>query len=123
MGPGGFQDAEFPLVASVPAGAYHLVCDSIVIRAVDVTFDLFLRRDGVDTTLATQTRHFDPLPNGQIAAQPCEVDLDAPAIDHRPGDQLVWRYTGANTTAIVAWIPNGDGPLADGNIPNLTLPR
>jgi len=123
VGPGGSQEAEFELVADVPAGTYRLICDSIVIRAIDVTFDLVWRHAGGDTLLATHTRHFEPLPGGELRAQPCEVDLDAPAIDHAPGDQLIWRYSGANSTTSMPWIPNGDGALTGGRIPNITLPR
>ena len=125
MGPGGSQEAEFDLVASVPAGAYRLVCDSIVIHPIDVTFDLVWRRAGDDTLLATHTRRFERRSDGRLVAQPCEIDLEAPAIDFEPGDQLIWRYAGANsdTTVTMPWIPNGDGERTEGRIPNLTLPR
>lgn len=123
MGPGGSQEAEFELVADVPAGTYRLICDAIVIRPIDVTFDLVWRHAGGDTLLATHTRHFEPLPNGVIGAQECEVELEAQAIDRAPGDQLIWRYSGANSTTSMAWIPNGDGPLTGGRIPNITLPK
>ncbi len=123
MGPGGSREAEYDLKASVPAGTYHFVCDSIVIRPIDVTFEFIHRRGDGDTVLATHMQTFNPLPNGQFKAQPCELDLDAPAIDFQPGDQFVWRYSGANSTSMMAWIPNGDGHLADGRIPNITLPK
>ena len=48
--------------------------------------------------------------------------MPAPAIDFAEGDQLVFRYTGANTTATQAYIPNGDGAITNGRIPNITLP-
>ena len=123
MGPGGSQEAEWALKADVPAGNYHLICDGIIIRAIDVTFDLVLRHEGTDTTLATAMQHFEPLAGGVFRAQPCEIDLDAPAIDFMPGDQLIFRYSGANSTSMNGYIPNGDGATADGRIPNITLPR
>lgn len=123
MGPGGSQEAGFSLEASVPAGTYHLVCDSIVIVQIDVTFDLIWRRGADDTVLATHAQTFMPLADGSFKAQPCEVDLEAPAIDFAPGDQFVFRYAGANSTGTTAWIPNGDGALTNGRIPNITLPR
>lgn len=123
MGPGGSQEAPYSLKGSVPAGTYHVICDAIVIRPVDVTFDLFWRRGGVDTTLATWTQHFEPLPGGVFKAQAYEIDHDAPAIDFQSGDQFIFRYTGANTTSMMAFIPNGDGATADGRIPNITLPQ
>jgi hypothetical protein len=123
VGPGGSQDAEYTLKASVPAGTYHVICDAIIIRSIDVTFDLIWRRGATDTVLATWMQHFDPLPAGVFDAQPYELDVDAPAIDHEDGDQFVFRYAGANSTAIMAFIPNGDGPITKGRIPNITFPR
>lgn len=122
MGAGGSQEAEYGLKASVPAGTYHFVLDSVIIRGVDVTFDLLWRRGTTDTTLATWQQHFEPLA-GSFDAQPYEVDMPAQAIDFVAGDQLVFRYTGANTTSSEAYIPNGDGKLSHGRIPNITLPK
>lgn len=122
MGAGGSQEAAFKLKGDVPAGTYHCVLDGIVIRPVDVTFDLIWRRGTTDTSLASWPMHFEPLPIG-FDAQAYEVDQMAQAIDWEDGDLLVFRYTGANTTSSEAWIPNGDGALANGRIPNITLPR
>lgn len=123
MGSGGSQEAEYSLKADVAAGTYKLVCDGIIIRAVDVTFDLVHRRDGADTTLATVMQHFEPLPGGVFTAQACDIDMTAPAIEFEAGDQFIFRYTGANTTSTNGYIPNGDGHLAEGRIPNITLPK
>jgi hypothetical protein len=123
VGPGGSQDAAYALRGDVPAGAYHVECDSIVLDTVDVTFSLILRRGATDTTLAEWTRHWDPLPGGGYDAQAYEVDEVAPAIQFEPGDQLVFRYAGANTTSPDAFVPNGDGARTGGRIPSITLPR
>lgn len=125
MGPGGSQEAEFGLKDSVPAGTYKLVCDGIIIREIDVTFDLVWRHanNTPDTLLATAMQHFEPLPAGAFTARACDIDLDAPAIDFAAGDQFIFRYTGANTTSNNGYIPNGDGALTEGRIPNITLPR
>ena len=123
MGPGGSLEAAYGLHADVPAGAYHVICDAIVIRAVDVTFELIWRRGSTDTTLATWSQHFDPLPGGVYEAQPYEIDEDGTKIAFQDGDQFVIRFTGANTTSPQAFIPNGDGATANGRIPNITLPR
>lgn len=123
MGSGGSQEAEYSLQADVPAGTYKLVCDGIIIRAIDVTFDLVLRRAGVDTTLATAMQSFQPLPAGAFTAQACDIDMPAPAIDFEPGDQFIFRYSGSNTMSSNGYIPNGDGHLAEGRIPNITLPK
>jgi hypothetical protein len=122
VGPGGSQDAAFNLLASVPAGNYHVQCDSIILAPVDVTFTLILRRGASDTTLAQWSRHWDPLPGDAYLAQAYEVDMPAMAIDFQPGDQLVFRYAGANTDNSQAFIPNGDGRLKQGRIPAITLP-
>ena len=87
MGAGGSQEAEYSLKAAVPAGTYHLVLDSIIIRPVDVTFDLFVRRGTTDTMLATWMQHWEPLP-GSFDAQAYEIDQNCPATGFEMGDQL-----------------------------------
>jgi len=123
VGPGGSQEAAFDLRAGVPAGAYHVACDGIIIGPVDVTFTLLWRRGPTDTTLAQWTRHWDPLAGGAYDAQAYDVDMTAPAIAFQAGDQLVFRYAASNTTTAEAFIPNGDGAIAHGRIPSITLPR
>ena len=122
MGAGSSQEAPYDLKASVKAGTYRFVLDCIVITSVDTTFELMHRRGSDDTVLVTWSQHFDPLPEG-FDAQTYELDQQAPAIDFTPGDQLVFRYSGSNTTTAMAFIPNGDGELAEGRIPNITFPR
>ena len=122
MGSGGSFEAPFDLRDAIPGGTYHVNCDSIIIRPVDVTFDLVWRHDGTDTLLGTWQQHWEPLPDGVYEAQPYEHDVtDAPAVDGT--GQLIFRYTGMNADLMQAFIPNGDGKLANGRIPNITLPR
>ena len=97
--------------------------DAVIIRPVDVTFDLIWRRGATDMPLATWTAHYDPLGAGNFDAQPFEYDEVAPAIAFKAGDQLVFRYTGANTDSNQAYVPNGDGAASNGRIPNFTLPK
>ncbi len=123
MGPGGSREAAYVLEADVPAGTYHVIGDAIVIRAVDVTFELIWRRGTTDTVIDSWLDHFDPLPGGVYEAQAYETDRVGAAIQFETGDQFVFRYTGSNTTSEQAWIPNGDGVMANGRIPNITLPR
>lgn len=126
MGPvGSFQEAEFSLRADVPAGTWHVQCDSIALAPVTVRFTLKVRRGGDDTELATWTKHFEPLPGGVYDAQAYEVDEATPAIDYQPGDQLIFRYEGIDATVSnpQAYIPNGDGVRNNGRIPSITLPR
>ena len=122
MGAGGsFQEAAYHLKAKVPAGMYHFVLDAVITAPVDVTFDLIWRRGTTDTTLAHWMEHYDPVP-GNFDAQPFEYDMPAQAIDYKSGDQLVFRYTGNNSQSQQAYIPNGDGAITNGRIPNITLP-
>ncbi len=123
MGSGGSLDAEYALNADVPAGAYHVICDHIIIRPVDVVFELIHRRGDTDVQLARWTEHFEPLGGGVYRAQPYELDVPAPAIDYERGDELVFRYTGAGAEVMMAFVPNGDGHITGGRIPNITLPR
>lgn len=124
MGAGGSQEAEFELVADVPAGTYKLIADGIITASVDVTFELIWRRAGVaDTVLATFQHHFDPLGGGNFDAQPFEATAEAPAIEWVEGDLFVFRYTGTNSASTMSYIPNGDGPNYNGRYPNITLPQ
>ncbi len=123
MGSGGSLDAEYTLQADVPAGTYHVICDNIIIRPVDVVFELIHRRGDTDIPLARWTEHFEPRADGMFRAQPYELDVPAPAIDFERGDQLVFRYTGAGAEVMMAFVPNGDGHITGGRIPNITLPR
>jgi hypothetical protein len=123
VGSGGSQEAPYTLKGPVKAGTYHLVLDSIIIKPVDVTFDLIWRSGLTDTSLATWTQHFDPLPGASYDAQPFEYDENCPAIDWKSGDQLVFRYSGANTMSMEAYIPNGDGSNANGRMPYIVLPK
>ena len=123
MGSGGSLDAEYKLKAGVPAGAYRVICDAIIIHSVDVRFELIHRRGGADVQLATWIQHFEPIGGGAFTAQAYELDVEAPAIDFLRGDELVFRYAGAGSTAIMAFVPNGDGHITGGRIPNITLPR
>lgn len=123
MGTGGSQEASFSLVAGIPAGTYHFVLDAVVISSVDVQFDLLHRRGGTDTTLATWMEHYEAIGGGNFDAQPFEYDEAAPAVDFKSGDQLVFRYTGTNAMTSQSYIPNGDGSLSKGRIPNITLPK
>ncbi|HET7505567.1 MAG TPA: hypothetical protein VFK02_31320 [Kofleriaceae bacterium] len=123
MGPGGSQEAEFRLRASVPAGTYHVVCDAIIIGPVDVTFALIWHKGTSVVTLASWMQHWEPLASGDYVAQPYEIDVTAPAIDYHPGDQLVFRYAASNTTTPDAFIPAGGSPSEHGRIANITLPQ
>ena len=123
MGTGGSQEAEYALAAGVPAGTYHFVLDAVVIGSVDVQFDLIWRRGTTDMPLASWTEHYEPIGGGSFDAQPFEYDEAAPAIEFQDGDRLVFRYTGSNGATAQSYIPNGDGALSKGRIPNVTLPK
>lgn len=87
-------------------------------------FDLIWRRGGTDTLLGTWDEHFEPLPGGVYDAQPYERDVaTTTAIETQPGDEFVFRYSGLGSTAMQAYIPNGDGAITNGRIPNIRLPR
>jgi len=121
VGPGGSQEAPYTLKDAIPAGSWHVVMDAVVIKPVDVTFDLLCRTTG-DETIATWMHHFDPKGGADFTAIAYELDVDGAATSCGKGDQLVFRYTGANTTSANAFVPNGDGKRASGRIPSFLLP-
>lgn len=106
----------------MPAGTVHFVLDCIVVSAVDVSFKLMVENGGNIVVLSEWSKHFDPLSTG-YDAQAYEVDKQTPAITFAPGDKLVFRYTASASSKADAWIPNGDGMLSHGRIPNVTLPQ
>jgi hypothetical protein len=123
VGAGRSQEAEYSLQAGVKAGTYHFVIDCIVIVGVDMKFELLHRRGAADVVLTEWAQHFEPLPDS-FEAQAYELDRSAPAIAFEAGDQLVFRYSAtAAASTNEAWIPNGDGTLSKGRIPNITLPK
>ena len=124
MGAGRSLEAEFLLLGDIPAGTWRLVADGIIVYPVDVRFELIYRRASGDTAIATWDQHFEPLPMS-FDAQAYEVTVDAPAFSWTMGDQVVFRYTGTNTSPNqpMAYIPNGDGFRANGRIPFIELPE
>lgn len=124
MGAGSSQEAEYTLRDDLPAGAWHLVGDGIITQAVDVRFELFVRRaDTTEVPLVAWDHHFEPLGGGVFTAQPYEATADGPAVDVGAGDQLIFRYTGQSASAAMAYQPNGDGFRASGRIPFVELPE
>jgi hypothetical protein len=125
VGSGGSQEAPYTLQASIPAGSTHFILDSVITASVDMTFDWIWRHanGSADTVLAEWSQHFDPLGSGDFDAQVLEYDENCAAVDYDSGDQVVFRYTGANTDSTQAFIPNGDGTLSHGRDPNITLPK
>jgi hypothetical protein len=122
VGAGSSLEAEFTLVADVPAGEWRLVADGVIVDSVDVRFELLWRRAGrADVTLGAWDHHFDKLAVG-FDAQAFEATSQGPAVEYVPGDQLVFRYAGTNSTSPMAYIPNGNGALSNGRIPFVTLP-
>lgn len=89
-----------------------------------MTFDILWRRTGrADVTLAEWNHHFDPKAGGDFTATPLEVSADGPAVDFQDGDQLVFKYSGTNTTVNEAYIPDGDGVRENGRDPYIDLPQ
>jgi hypothetical protein len=123
VGAGGSLEASVNLRGPIRAGNWHFVGDGIITEPVDVTFEVIWRtQGGVDTVLATFEHHFDPLPGDDFDAQAFEADMPGIAAAAGEGDELVLRMTGQSTTNEMAYVPNGDGRLTDGRIPNLTFP-
>lgn len=128
MGAGRSQEASFDLRDDVPAGTWTLIGDGVILQSVDVTFEVLLRRAGAgdvpnDVAIVSWQQRFEPLADGVFDAVPYQASASGVRIDYRPGDQLIFRYSGQSATSFNAYVPNGDGARQRGRIPNLTLPR
>jgi hypothetical protein len=125
IGPGGSLEAAYLLSGPIKAGNWHLVGDGIVFQPVDVTFDVLWRDSGnVDHPIVSFTHHFDPQPSGFNAVE-YEDNALGVAAKAKGNDQLILRMSAAAGTypdGSMLWIPNGDGPNAQGRDPSLTLP-
>ena len=122
MGAGRSQEAEYLLRGDLPAGEWHLAGDGIIGEAVDVHFEIFVRRaDTTEIPLVEWNHHFERLPVG-FDAQAYDATAQGPAVTFVEGDQLVFRYTGTGGTATMAYQPNGDGASRNGRIPFIDLP-
>lgn len=97
--------------------------DCVVIRAVDMTFDLFVRRGDEDLPIATWFQHFEPKPGVDFTATEYELVVPGASVGFESGDVLIWRYAASNTNGVTSWIPNGDGVNNMGRIPSFTLPK
>lgn len=101
--------------------------DGTTFHASDMVFDLIQRRGSDDVvTLAEWTHHFDP--NPQFDADLYRLDQDAVGTDDfQMGDQLIFKYSITNPTAITCWEPNGDGASGRDDhmsqIPHFTMPK
>lgn len=75
----------------------------------------------VETVLATATNTF--VPNKDTSdAVPYEEEIEGIAADPAAGDLLILRFTTVSGELGAYYIPNGDGALVSGSVPNITLP-
>ena len=105
----------------MPAGAYKLQLDAIIITPVAVTFSLLLRRDGSDTVLTSFGSSYVPLGGGVYEPQAFSYEAIAPAIDFEPGDLLVYQYAADGSSLQTSYEPDGDQLMGTPD-PNITLP-
>lgn len=125
MGPGGFQEAKYgDLKESIPAGTYHLILDAVINANCMIQFEIIQRRGATDTVLATFSDSYMPLSGGEnTLAQPFEYDASAPEFSFQSGDVFVFRYSALEAPVAESYIPNGDGMLTGGRIPQIILPK
>ena len=93
-----------------------------MLAPVDMTFELLHRRGATDDVVTMWSEHFDPA-SASFAAQLYSKDMAGKKVDFADGDKLVFRFTAANTIESDSWIPNGDGQMSQGRVPNFTLPQ
>ena len=90
----------------------------------EIQFEIIHRRGGTDTVLASFTDMYMPLANGENSfAQPFEYDAEAPEFPFESGDVFVFRYSALQAPVAESYIPNGDGQLTAGRIPQIILPK
>lgn len=97
----------------------------MIAKKVDVRFDIIWRSAAnMDTILATAMHTFQEPPPGPLhdLAVAYETDLDGIAAAAKPGDKLLLKFSVPTGDRDGNFTPNGDGPLAGGRFPNLTLP-
>ena len=123
MGAGSSQEAAFTLLDDLPSGTWKLVGDGVILQAVDVTFEVLVRRGESELPVVSWQQHFDPRAGGSFDAIAYDANAVGPAVKRQKGDQLIFRYSGLSATSRNAYVPNGDGVRQNGRIPNLTLPR
>ena len=97
------------------------------VKQMDVRFDLAWRRGAADggseTPIASFTNHFVRRVLGGFLATPFSADADAAAMPVAPGDRLILRITAIAGDPGALFVPNGDGPRAQGQFPRVDLPR
>jgi hypothetical protein len=70
VGAGRSQEAGFELVDDLPGGTWKLVGDGIILQAVDVTFEVLVRRCATELPVVRWEQHFDPRADGSFDAVP-----------------------------------------------------
>ena len=92
---------------------------------VNVRFEIVWRdATNKETVLAAAMHTFmPPAPPNQYDAVAFEADLPGIAAPARPGDLLLLRFSVPSGDSNGNYTPNGDGPLAKGRYPSITLPR
>lgn len=123
MGAGSSQEAEYTLAADIPAGTWRLVADCFVLGSVDMHFEIFQRKAaGGEVPIVSWDHHFVPSGTPNVA-QTYEVTGDGSRVTVATGDQLIFRYTGTNSSLPTSWYPNGEGMAFGGRIPYIDLPH
>ncbi len=124
MGVGDPLEASAALAGPINAGRWHLIGDGLVVDPVDITYEVIWRGSAGDKVLATWQHHFDAPPAGpdRYKAVRYEDDADGAAAEATAGDKLVLRFKAAQAASAMPFIPNGDGFMANGRIPSITLP-
>jgi hypothetical protein len=88
---------------------------------VDVHFEIVHRRASADSLVVAWDHHFDPL--ATFDHQALDADSEGTAVAFQPGDQIVFRYTGASASNVNAYIPDGEGLTNGGRNPAVILPN
>ncbi|MSP59813.1 MAG: hypothetical protein EXR72_05630 [Myxococcales bacterium] len=115
MGVGHPLELTYPLPGPLPAGAYHLFADGVIVGRPTARFEILWRRAGAADTPIVAFTHAYVLPStdaGTPSSGALQYDAiaDGAPIAARSGDQLAFKVTVASANVDDEYIPISEHP-------------
>ena len=121
MGVGDPLEAAYELSGPIGAGTWHLIGDGVVLRDVEMRFEVLARGTAGEKTIVTFDHRFE-VPSGPDAFRAVAFEADQTGAAVEDAELLVLRMTATSTKPGPAFIPNADDQYSGGRIPSITLP-